>query len=187
MNEEVELYLEDAQESMGNAVKHLEKEFVKVRAGRANPQILDGIKVDYYGVETPLAQVANLSVLDARTLVVQPWEKTMIKPIEKAIMKANIGLNPANNGEIIRINIPPLTEQRRKELVKQVRSLGENAKVSVRNSRRDTNDALKKMQKEGLSEDLVKDAENEVQKYTKKYSDKIDELTSKKESEIMTV
>ncbi len=187
MEEEVQLYLEDAKEKMEKAIKHLKDELVRVRAGKASPTVLDGIYIDYYGVKTPLNQVSNISTPDAKTIAVHPWEKTMIGPIEKAIMAANIGLNPANNGEIIRINIPPLTEERRKSLVKQIKGMGENTKVSIRNTRRETNEELKKLQKEGLSEDLEKDAENEVQEFINEFSRIIDELIEAKEKDIMTV
>ena len=187
MEEEVQLYLEDAREKMEKALTHLKDELLRVRAGKATPNILDGIVVDYYGVKSPLNQVANINTPDAKTLAVQPWEKTMIEPIEKAIMAANIGLTPFNNGEIIRINIPPLTEERRKILVKQIKNMGENTKVSIRNTRRETNDEFKKLQKDGLAEDLEKDAVNEVQEMTNEYSKTVDELIEAKETEIMTV
>ena len=187
MEEEVQLYLDDAVEKMQKAVKHLEEELGRVRAGKASPTLLDGITVDYYGTMTPLAQVSNINTPDARTIAVQPWEKTMIEPIEKAILAANIGLTPINNGELIRINIPVLTEERRKELVKQIKSMGENTKISIRNTRRDANDAFKKMKKEGLSEDQEKDAEALVQDETNKYIEKTDKLLELKEKDIMTV
>lgn len=187
MNEEVELVLEDAEEKMQRSVKHLDSDLTKIRAGRANVNMLDGIIVDYYGSQTPLNQVANINTPDARTIAIQPWEKTMIDPIEKAIMATNLGLNPMNNGEIIRINIPALTEQRRQELVKQVKTEGENGKVSVRNARRDANEYLKKLLKEGLSEDEENDAEKEVQDLTDKYIKLIEEKIAEKEIDIMTI
>jgi len=187
MDEEVQLYIEDAQEKMESAVQHLEKELSKLRAGRANPKILNDIQVDYYGSPTPLSQIANVSVPDPRTIAIQPWEKKMIHEIEKAIMAANIGLNPDNNGELIRLNIPALTNERRKDLVKQCKNEAENAKVSIRNTRRDTNDQLKKLIKEGLSEDAEKDAEAKVQKITDGYGKKVDELFVEKEKDIMTI
>ena len=187
MEEEAQLYIEDAKDKMEKAVKHLHDELVRVRAGKANPNILDGIKVDYYGVLTPLSQVSNIGTPDAKTIAIQPWEKAMIEPIEKAIMAANIGLNPANNGELIRINIPPLTEERRRELVKQIKSMGENTRVSVRNARREGNDEIKRLQKDGFSEDLAKDAEAEIQELTNDFIKKVDELIDAKEQEIMTV
>jgi len=187
MTEEVQMYLEDAKEKMESALDHLNNELLKIRAGKANPSMLNGIMVDYYGSMTPLAQVANISVPDPRTIAVQPWEKAMIVPIEKAIMNANLGLNPDNNGELIRINIPALTEERRSDLVKQAKNECENAKISVRNARRDTNLELKKLVKEGLSEDLEKDAEGEVQKLTDDFGKKIDTLFEAKEKDIMTI
>ncbi|MEA1877888.1 MAG: ribosome recycling factor [Bacteroidota bacterium] len=187
MNEEVELVLEDAEEKMQRSAKHLDSDLTKIRAGRANVNMLDGVVVDYYGSQTPLNQVANINTPDARTIAIQPWEKTMIDPIEKSIMATNLGLNPMNNGEIIRINIPALTEQRRQELVKQVKTEGENGKVSVRNARRDANDYLKKLLKEGLSEDEEKNAEKEVQDLTDKYIKLIEEKIEEKEKDIMTI
>ncbi|MFP4059345.1 MAG: ribosome recycling factor [Bacteroidales bacterium] len=187
MNEEVQFLLEETEEKMQNAVNHLDGELRRLRAGKANPYMLDGIKVDYYGVLTPLNQVSNVSTTDAKTIVVQPWEKSMIEPIEKAIMYANLGLNPVNNGELIRINVPPLTEERRRDLLKQVKAECESAKVSIRTARRDANDELKKMMKEGLEEDMEKDAEDSVQKLTDKYSGQVDELYTKKEADIMTI
>ena len=187
MNDEVDLILEDAEEKMQRALKHLDNELQKIRAGRASVNMLDGLQVDYYGSMTPINQVANINTPDARTLAIQPWEKTMIDPIEKAILAANIGLTPINNGEIIRINIPMLTEQRRQELVKQVKNQGENTKVSVRNSRRDANEHLKKLLDEGLSEDLEKDSEDSVQKLTDNYIKQIDSKIEIKEKDIMTI
>ena len=187
MNEEVELVLEVADEKMQNAISHLEKSLLKIRAGKANPSMLNGVFVDYYGVNTPLNQVANVGTSDARTIVIQPWEKQMIGPIEKAIMAANLGFNPDNNGEIIRINIPMLTEERRALLVKQVKAEGEDTKVSIRGARRDANEELKKMQKDGLSEDMEKDAEDKVQKLTDKFYEKVEDLVNIKEKDIMTI
>lgn len=187
MNEEVKLFMDDAKEQMQNALNHLENELAKIRAGRANPKILNDVLVEYYGTPTPLAQVANITVPDPRTISVQPWEKQMISPIEKAIRNANLGFNPDNNGEIIRISVPPLTEERRKELVKQSRGVGETAKVSIRNARRDAIDQFKKMIKEGLPEDAAKDAEAEVQKMTDSFSKKVEEILAVKEKDIMTI
>lgn len=187
MNEEVELILEDTTDRMSRSVKHLENSLTKIRAGRANVNMLDGITVDYYGSQTPLNQVANINTPDARTLAIQPWEKTMIDAIEKAILVANLGLTPMNNGEIIRINIPILTEQRRQELVKQVKNEGENAKVSIRNIRREANDYLKKLLKEGLSEDEEKDAEKVVQEHTDEFTKKIEDTIELKEKDILTI
>lgn len=187
MNEEVQLCIEDAKEKMENAINHLNNELVKLRAGKANPAVLNDIKIDYYGTLTPLNQVSNINTPDAKTIAIQPWEKNLIGDIEKAILAANIGFTPINNGELIRINVPPLTEERRRDLTKQVRHEGENAKVSIRNSRRDANEYLKKLKKDGLEEDMEKDAEIEVQKLTDDYSKKVDVLVENKEKDIMTV
>lgn len=187
MTEEVEFCIEEAKERMEKAIAHLENELRVIRAGKANPAMLSGLMVDYYGTLTPLQQVSNVGTLDARTITIQPWEKSMINPIEKAILAANLGFNPQNNGEIIRIAVPPLTEERRKLLVKQVKNEGENARVSIRNARRDANENLKKFQKDGLAEDLAKNAEAEVQKMTDAYNKKVEEQLEKKEQEILTV
>jgi len=187
MNEEIEIIMEETQEKMGSTLSHLETELSKLRAGKATPALLDGITVDYYGVTTPLAQVSNINTPDAKSISVQPWEKNMLDPIEKAIMAANIGLTPMNNGEVIRINVPPLTEERRLQLVKMVKTEGENAKISIRNSRKWANDELKKLLKDGLSEDLEKTAEGTVQEHTDEYSNKVDEIIEAKEKDIMTV
>jgi ribosome recycling factor len=187
MQEEVEFVLDICKEKMGAAVEHLEKELVHIRAGKANPSMLDGVLVEYYGSMTPLAQVSNVSTPDARTLAVQPWEKNLISAIEKAIMNANLGLNPDNNGEVIRINIPVLTEERRRGLVKQVHQEGEHAKVSIRGARKDANVSLKKLEKDGLSEDLEKDAEASVQKLTDDFVKNVDSLVEAKEKDIMTI
>lgn len=187
MNEEVKLFMDEAKEQMQGALTHLENELAKIRAGRANPKILNDVLVDYYGSPTPLSQVANITAPDPRTIAVQPWEKSMLAPIQKAIMVANLGFNPDNNGEIVRINVPPLTEERRKELVKQSKGIGENAKVSIRNARRDAIDEFKKMVKDGLPEDVAKDAENEVQKITDGYNKKVDDILAAKEKDIMTI
>lgn len=176
-----------AKDRMQKAVDHLENELQAVRAGKANPAMLNAISVDYYGSTTPLAQVASITSPDARTILIQPWEKQMIAPIEKAIMVANLGFNPQNNGESVRINVPPLTEERRKDLVKQSKQEGETARVSIRNARRDTIDLVKKMQKDGLAEDMAKDFEAEVQKATDEFNKKVDAILDKKEKEIMTV
>lgn len=187
MEEDVQLILDIAEEKMERAIIYLRDELSKLRAGKASPQMLDGITVDYYGTNTPLYQVSNINTPDPRTIIVQPWEKNMLDPIEKAIMQANLGFNPVNNGEILRIVVPALTEDRRRMLVKQVKAECENARVSIRNARRDANDELRKMQKEGLPEDLVKTAEQDVQKLTDSYSEKVDELLQKKEDDIMTI
>lgn len=184
---EVNLVISIAEEHMLKAVEHLEAELRIIRAGRANPAMLSGIMVDYYGTMTPLSQVSSVGSPDARTIVIQPWEKKMIEPIEKAIMAANLGFNPQNNGENVRIMVPPLTEERRKDLVKQVKHEGENARVSIRNARRDSIEEIKKMQKNGLAEDAAKDAENKIQKITEGYNKKVDEHLEKKEKEILTV
>ena len=187
MTEEVNFYLGEAKERMEKALEHLDIELKKIRAGKADPNILNGITVDYYGTETPLQQVSNVNTPDARTIAIQAWEKAMIIPIEKAIMAANIGLTPVNNGELIRINIPVLTEERRRDLVKVVKAEGENAKISIRNTRREINDEIKNLEKDGLSEDMAKDAEAEVQNITNDYSKKVEEIISRKEVDIMTV
>jgi ribosome recycling factor len=187
MEEEVNMYLDDAKENMEKAISHLQNEMIKLRAGKANPNMLDNIFVDYYGVSTLLAQVANINTPDAKSIVIQPWEKKMIDAIEKAILAANIGVTPVNNGDTVRLNLPPLTEERRKLLVKNLRHECENAKVSVRTARRDVIEEFKKMQKEGLSEDDVKTAEEKVEKLTEHYYKKVEDILVKKEQEIMTV
>lgn len=187
MNEELELLIEEAKDRMVKALEHLEHELARLRAGRATPVLLDGITVDYYGVISPLAQVSNINTPDPKTIMIQPWEKNMLSPIEKAIMAANIGMTPVNNGEVIRINIPPLTEERRHQLVKQVRNEGETAKISIRNTRKWANDELKKLLKEGLPEDMEKNAVEEVQEMTNTYSAKVDKVMATKEKEVMTV
>jgi ribosome recycling factor len=187
MTEEIIFIIDSAKESMNGSVAHLEKEFLNIRAGKASPQMLGSVFVDYYGSQTPLSQVANVNAADARTLTVTPWEKSMIQPIEKAIMIANLGLNPMNNGDAIIINIPPLTEERRKDLVKQAKSEAEDAKISIRNARKDANTDIKKEEKNGTSEDICKTAEDDVQKLTDSFIKKIDDLLSVKEAEIMKV
>jgi ribosome recycling factor len=187
MQDDLALIMEDATDSMEKAIKHLEVELTKIRAGKANPQILDGLSVDYYGSSTPLNQVANVSVADARTLTVQPWEKNMIQPIERAIIAANIGLNPQNDGQVIRLFLPPLTEERRREFVKRATGEGEQGKVSVRSIRRDAIENIKKLQKDGLSEDIAKDAEADIQTLTDKYIVLIDKHCATKEKEIMAI
>jgi ribosome recycling factor len=187
MQEEVDFVLEHTEEKMSAAIEHLDKELLHIRAGKASPTMLDGVLIDYYGSMTPLSQVSNVSTPDARTIAIQPWEKNLIPVIEKAIMNANLGFNPDNNGELIRINIPVLTEERRKDLVRQVNQEGEHAKISIRAARRDANDNLKKLLKDGLSEDLEKDAEAEVQKMTGKFGEKVESLAVAKEKDIMTI
>lgn len=185
--EEVALTIEVAEDSMKKAINHLEAELVKIRAGKANPQMLDGIHVDYYGTPTVINQIGNISVLDARTLTIQPWEKNMLQPIERAIINSNIGINPQNDGNIIRLFLPPLTEERRRELVKRCQGEGEHSKIAVRNIRRDAIESIKKAQKSGLSEDAAKDAEDEIQETTNRYISLIDKHLEKKEKEIMIV
>ena len=187
MSEDVQLTLELAEDSMNKAISHLEAELVKIRAGKANPQMLDGIVVDYYGTPTAINQVGNISVLDARTISIQPWEKNMLQPIERAIIASNIGINPQNDGTNIRLFLPPLTEERRRELVKRCHAEGENAKVSIRNIRRDAIEAIKKLQKSGLSEDAAKDAEADAQELTNKFISLVDKHLGAKEKEIMSI
>jgi len=187
MNEELQFIFDSAKEAMQGAYDHLEKQLQKIRAGKASPMMLTSVMVDYYGSMTPLAQIANVNTLDGRTLTVQPWEKNMMQPIEKAIIDSNLGLNPQNNGETIMINVPMLTEERRKDLTKQAKAEGEHAKVGVRNARKDANDEIKKMEKDGLSEDLAKGAEVDVQKFTDTYIAKVDALIDAKEKDIMKV
>ncbi len=187
MNDLISLQLEDAGEQMEKAVARAENELTKIRAGKAMPSMLDGIFVDYYGNATPLSQVSNINTPDARTLLIQPWEKNMLSVIEKAITDANIGLNPQNDGNVIRLNIPPLTEERRRDLVKKVKEEAEKGRVSVRNIRKEANEALRKLKNEGISEDEIKTAEGEVQKLTDAYSAKVDKLAEAKEKDIMTV
>ncbi|MDE5881864.1 MAG: ribosome recycling factor [Muribaculaceae bacterium] len=184
---EVKEYLENAKDNMELAVEYLDDTLSHIRAGKASPRLLDGIRVSYYGSSVPISNVANVSVPDARTIAITPWEKPMIKEIEKAIINSELGVTPENNGEVIRLAIPPLTEDRRKQLVKQSKAEAENAKVSVRNARREAIDGLKKEIKKGLSEDTEKDAENDVQKLHDKYMKKIDEIFAAKEKEILTV
>jgi len=185
--EDIDFYLEHAQEMMDKAVKHLSGELTRIRAGKATPNMLDGVEVDYYGSMSPLNQIASVTTPDARTLAVKPWEAKMIPEIERAIINSDLGLNPQNDGELIRINIPALTEERRLALVKQAKAEAENGKVSIRNIRKDVNDSLKNLLKEGLAEDLVKSAEEEVQKLTDKHVEQIDKLLAHKEKDIMTV
>lgn len=187
MSEVLDTINNDAQQLMKKALTHLETELSRIRAGKANTQILDGISVDYYGNSTPLNQVANVTVTDARTISIQPWEKPMLAIIERAIIASNIGLNPQNDGAIIRLFLPPLTEERRKELVKRVNGEGEHAKVSIRNIRRDAIEHIKKEQKDGLSEDVAKDAEAGIQAMTDKHIVLVDQVCKEKDKEIMTI
>ena len=187
MNEEVQLVYDMSKEKMEKAIDHLESELSRIRAGKANIHILDGITVEYYGTPAPLNQVSNVSTPDAKTIAIQPWEKKMIEPIEKALLNSNVGITPVNNGEIIRLIIPTLTEERRVSLVKQVKNEGENARVSVRNARREANDEIKSMQKEGLAEDDAKRAEEKIQELTDKMVEKVDQVVEAKEEDIMTI
>jgi ribosome recycling factor len=179
--------LETAKGKMQKAQEHLEMSMLTMRAGKAIPAIFNNVMIDYYGTPTPLPQVSSITSPDAKTILIQPWDKNMIAPIEKAIMAANLGFTPQNNGEYVRINVPPLTEERRKDLVKQVKVEGEQARISIRNVRRDGVDLIKKYQKDGLPEDVAKDTEIELQKLTDTFNKKIDEILSKKEKEIMTI
>src|SRR5215216_1454531 len=185
MTEDVSGIIATADDHMKKAITHLETELVKIRAGKANPQMLDGIVVDYYGSPVPINQVGNINVIDARTLVIQPWEKNMLQPIERAIIASNIGINPQNDGNQIRLFLPPLTEERRKDLVKKSQAEGEHAKVAIRNIRRDAIESIKKAQKNGLSEDAAKDAEDEVQELTNRFIALVDKHLASKEKDIM--
>lgn len=187
MNDLVKLQLEETTENMDKAVAHAGNELSKIRAGKATPSMLDSVAVDYYGAMTPLSQIATVNTPDARTLVVQPWEKSMISPIEKAIIDSNLGLNPQNDGIMIRLAIPLLTEERRKDLVKKVKDEGEKGKIVIRNLRKDSNDKVKKLKADGLSEDDIKVAEADIQKLTDSFIVKIDKLVEVKELDIMTV
>jgi len=187
MNEEVQMVYEMAKENMEKTIEHLDNELMRIRAGKANVHILDGILVDYYGTPTPLNQVSNISTPDAKTIMIQPWEKSMIEPIEKALMVSNVGITPGNNGEVIRLVVPQLTEERRVDLVKQVKNEGENARVSVRNARREANDEYKSMQKDGLSEDETKTAEDDIQKLTDEFTEKVEKIVEAKDQDIMTI
>jgi len=187
MNEEVQMVYEMTQERMQKALEHLDNELIRIRAGKANVHILDGVLVDYYGTPTPLNQVSNISTPDAKTIMIQPWEKSMINTIEKALMVSNVGITPSNNGEVIRLIVPQLTEERRRDLVKQVKNEGENARVSIRNARREAKDEYKNMQKDGLSEDETKSAEDEIQKLTDEFTEKVEKVVEGKEQDIMTI
>jgi ribosome recycling factor len=187
MTEEIQFYLSEAEESMEKAMQHTSAELTKIRAGKASPAMVEDLRVDYYGSPTPISQVANVATPDARTLLIKPWEKGMLGEINKAIKNSDLNLNPLQEADAIRLNIPALTEERRKDLVKQVKNETENGKISIRNVRKDVNDTLKKLQKEGTSEDAVRDAEAKVQKLTDAYIVKVDELLAKKEAEIMTI
>jgi ribosome recycling factor len=185
--EEIDFILDSTEESMLGSIAHLEKEFLNIRAGKASPQMLGSVFVDYYGSQTPLSQVSNVNVPDARTITIQPYEKSMLQTIEKAIMVANLGFNPMNNGENIIISVPPLTEERRRDLVKQAKAEAEDAKISIRNARKDANTDIKKLEKEGTSEDICKSAEEDIQKLTDSFIRKVEEHLVIKEAEIMKV
>lgn len=187
MSEEVKMALEEATASMSKTIDHLEFELTKVRAGKASPAMLDGVKVDYYGTPTQLKNIANVNTPDARTITVQAWEKHMLDPISKAIIEANLGLNPQNNGDIIIISVPMLTEERRRELTKRSHAEGENAKVSIRNARKDALDFIKQAQKDGLPEDEAKTGEAKVQELTDKYNKRVEEIVAAKDRDIMTI
>jgi ribosome recycling factor len=185
MNEDIQFILDTTKEAMDNAIKHLEKQFVNIRAGKASPAMLGSVMVDYYGAQTPLSQVANVNTPDGRTITVQPWEKSMLQEIERGITYANLGFNPMNNGDTIIINVPPLTEERRRDLAKQAKSEAEDAKVSIRTARKDANNDIKK--NDDISEDLKKNAEIDVQQMTDNHVKMVDDLFDNKEKEIMTV
>jgi ribosome recycling factor len=187
MSEELQLQVDLASDTMKKAITHLEAELVKIRAGRANPQMFDGLTVDYYGTPTLISQVGNITVADARTLTIQPWEKNMLQPIERCIIAANLGVTPQNDGIIIRIFLPPLTEERRKEIVKKVHTEGEHSRVAIRNIRREAIEHIKKLQKQGVSEDLASDAEKEVQDMTNTFIAQVEKHLVAKEKEIMSI
>ncbi|MGF1532236.1 MAG: ribosome recycling factor [Bernardetiaceae bacterium] len=187
MEEDIQIYLDAAREGMESAIEYTQKVFAKIRAGRANPIMLESVSVNYYGTFTPLQQTAGITTPDARTLMVKPWEKAMLTEIEKAITNANLGFNPQNDGNVIRISVPPLSEERRREFVKKAREEAENGKIGVRNARKEANEGLRDLQKDGVAEDAIKRAEEQVQQLTNDYTKKIDELFAAKEKEIMTV
>lgn len=187
MVEEIELYLDEAKQLMEQSLDHVHQEFRKIRAGKASPTMLEGLLVQYYGNPTPINQVASISTPDARTIMIKPWEKNVLGDIERAIMNSDLGLNPQNDGEVVRLNIPPLTEERRVQLVKQAKSEAENGKISIRNVRKDTNEHIKGLLKDHVSEDEVKRGEDRVQELTDEYTTKIDDAFHSKEKEIMTV
>lgn len=187
MEEEIEFLIDSTKENMHKTVQHLEKALLKIRAGRANPAMLDSVRVDYYGSSSPLGNIANISTPDARTLMVQPWEKNMISEIEKAILNSGLGFNPGNNGDAVIINIPALTEERRRDLVKMARAEAEESRIGIRNSRKEANDELKKMEKDGLAEDMAKDLEKTIQDLTNSYIAKVDQHLAAKEEDIMKV
>lgn len=187
MDELVKEYLNEAKDNMAKAVVHVEHELQKIRAGKANTQMLDAVNVDYYGSMVPLTQVSNLSTPDPRTIMIQPWEKNMIQPIETAIINANLGFAPGNDGNVVRINVPPLTEERRKDLVKKAKAEGENGKIAIRNIRKDAMKSIQTLKDDGVSEDSIKEGEDAVQKLTDDYIAKVDRHIDRKETDIMTV
>ncbi|MGF7041658.1 ribosome recycling factor [Mucilaginibacter lappiensis] len=187
MSELIKKQVTDAKALMDKAIDHADSELNKIRAGKASPSLLDDVMVDYYGSPTPLSQVGSVNTPDARTIVIQPWEKSLLAPIEKAIKEANLGVNPQNDGIIIRINVPPLTEERRRDLVKKAKAEAETGKIAVRNIRKDANEKIKKLKTEGVSEDEIKVGEAEIQKLTDAYIIKVDQLSEAKEKDIMTV
>ncbi len=187
MDEEIQFYLDELVESMGKALAHVNVEMSRIRAGKASPAMLDSLRVDYYGTPTPISQIANISTPDARSLFIKPWEKNMISEVTKAIKNSDLGLNPVSDAEGVRLNIPAMTEERRRELVKQAKNETEAGKVRVRGIRKDVNESLRKLLKEGASEDAIKSAEEKVQKTTDTYIAEVDKVLSKKESEIMTI
>jgi ribosome recycling factor len=187
MTEDSQLLLEDTEDQMSKSIQHLEKELHKLRTGKATPQMLEGIRISYYGVMTPIEQTANITTPDARQIIIQPWDKSIIHDIDKAIMAANLGLNPKNEGEVLRIIVPPLTEERRRDLVKKAKTEAENAKVSIRNIRRSSNDMAKELEDEGVPEDEVKKLQEDIQKLTDRYIEMVDKIVNQKEKDIMTV
>jgi ribosome recycling factor len=187
MEEELKFIFDSTKEGMDNAIERLDHELARIRAGKASPNMLGSVQVEYYGSMTPLKNVANVNTPDSKTLQIQPFEKGLLEEIEKGIMRANLGFNPMNDGKVVRISIPPLTEERRRDLVKQAKAVAEQAKVSVRNSRKDANDEIKALQKDGMAEDAAKRAEGEIQDMTTSYSNKVDALVAEKEVDIMTI
>lgn len=187
MQEEIQMLMDEAKESMNKAIDHLHKELSKIRAGKANPSMLSSVMVEAYGIQSPINQLASITTPDGRTLSIQPFDKSTLQDIEKGILQANIGLTPQNDGEFIRLNIPPLTEERRKAMVKQTKAEGEDAKISLRSARKDAMDFIKSLKEDGLSEDMAKNAEEDVQKVVNEYTAKIESILSSKENEIMTV
>jgi ribosome recycling factor len=187
MEEEIQFFLSEAEESMQKALQHTGSELSKIRAGRASPAMVQDLRVDYYGTPTPISQIANVTTPDARTIYIKPWEKNLVGEVSKTIKNSDLGIQPLQEADGVRLNIPALTEQRRRDLVKQTKGEGESGKIRVRNIRKDVNESLRKLMKEGASEDAIKDAEAKVQKLTDAYIVKVDELLSRKEAEIMTI